>query len=673
MPLSDDRGRRKATKVKTEARKSPSRSKTADWQIVVVDDEEQCANLFARILRDEGYAVRTAYSGTEALKLLRELPADLVLADMVMPQMNGMQLLAHIKELYPETDVIVLTGFGTIEDSLEAMRRGAADFLPKPFQPRELSRLTSSCLRAKRANGNQAFMKQSQSMLELARLLSQTSDAHVLPARALELARDNFDADAAILLTYEPAQETLSVLAHTGAGLSRWGHSQQLAAQGLEAIRQQATILAAEPENGDCYAYAPLLVADRPRGVLCLRRAGGPWFHEKSSELLEVFATHLALALESAQLYETASQQVSDLEELITLSRSLALKTHPDEISHQILIGAQRLTRAEICAVLLTVEGRTLFRTVPLLPEGSLLYEAVRARLQAALATHNNTSAQSDRSNSGISLSTPDLAVPSETGQSLPSHVRQKLASFVNTPLVADEDRFGILGVFSSKPNYFAVNDVRCLSALADNAVAAMENSATLARVSNMYHESIELLSSSVEARDVFCAGHSNQVRIFAGELARAISLDVAEVYRIEDGALLHDIGKICIPRSILSKPDPLTDREYDIVTTHPVYGANMFRNTTYLSNLVPIIRHHHEHFNGTGYPDGLRGKEIPLGARIVALGDVFDALISHRPYRPTIDIEQARRMIELKGGSQFDPELTRVFLSLPLADLIQH
>ena len=650
--------------MKTQLRESLSKNKNDEWQIVVVDDEEKCRELFARILRADGYTVRTAPSGADALRQLRELPADLVLTDMVMPKMNGMQLLANVKERYPDTDVVVLTGFGTIEDSLEAMRRGAADFLPKPFQPHELSRLTAACLRAKRANCDKAFLKQSDSMLELARLLAQTADVHVLPAHALELACQNFDADSAILLAYEPVQESLSVLAHAGGGLTRWGQSRELTEQGLDAIRQRTITLSAEPSNGDCYAYVPLWVADQPRGVLCLRRSGGPWFHEKSSELLEIFATHLALALESAQLYETASQQVSDLEELITVSRSLSLQRDPKKLSRQILSGAKRLTRAEICAVLLVHEGQPLFSALPSLPDESPLLEAIRSKLLAVLDPLHLTADKA----AGVFR-------PRRNSQ-LPPDIRRKLVSFMGTPLTADpmaSGPLGVLGVFSSQPKCFSVDDAARLSALADNAAAAVENAATLNRISAMYHESIEMLGRSADARNTFSLGHSSQVRTYASALARALGLNESEVYQIEDGALLHDIGKICIPEAILNKSTPLSDREFEIVAAHPIYGANMFEKAPHLGNLAPIIRYHHEHFNGTGYPDGLRGEKIPPGARVVALGDVFDALISHRPYRPAASVEHARHIIELKAGLQFDPEMTRTFLSLPLEELIEH
>jgi len=639
--------------VATQLDRSLLNKRNTGWQILVVDDEKPCADLFATILRKDGYTVRASCSGPDALEKLREQPADLVLADMVMPGMNGMQLLANIKELYPDTDVIILTGYGTIEDSLEAMRRGASDFLPKPFQPRELGRLTAACLRAKSASSDEAFLKQSNSMIELARLMTQTTDMHSLPSRAVELACENFDADSAILFVYEPAQDKLSVVAQTGMAATRWKASEQLDRQGLEAVRQRSIVLSAEPNSGDCHAYIPLLVNGRPRGVLCMRRKGGPWFHEKSSELLEIFATHLALAIESARLYETASEQVRDLEDLIVRSRTVSLKLHPDEIADQLLVETSRLTRAEVSAVMFTAQGLPRFRARPELAEGGPLFEAIREKMRAAFRD-------------------PALSAEVRSLSGFPREIRSRLRSFVSAPLAAHGKDVGLVGLFSSEENCFTAEDMRRLSALADNAGVAIQNASMLERLSSMYAESIELLSASVESVNAFSLGHSRQVSVFAGELARALKLTEPEVFRVEDGALLHDIGKICIPDSILKKPSPLSAEEYAIVKAHPVYGANMFDRAPHLSDLVPIVRHHHEHWDGRGYPDGLRGEDIPLAARLVALGDVFDALISHRPYRPAIRVEHARRMIELKAGSQFDPHLSGVFLSLPLEDMIE-
>ena len=252
-------------------------------QLLVVDDEAQCADLLATVLRGEGYAVREAHSGADALALMRETPADLVITDLIMPTMNGVQLLARIKELYTDTDVVVMTGFGTIEDALEAVRRGASDFLPKPFQPHDLKRVAASCLRARRANSQQAFLTQSSSMLELARLLAQTPDPHVLPSRAVEIACRNFDADSAILFAYDASRQSFALMAHKDTD-SAWDKAESAHERAAEAIRRKRPVLSADADSSDCYLYLPLKLGDAPRGVLCLRRKGGPWFHEKTVE-----------------------------------------------------------------------------------------------------------------------------------------------------------------------------------------------------------------------------------------------------------------------------------------------------------------------------------------------------------------------------------------------------
>jgi putative nucleotidyltransferase with HDIG domain len=230
-----------------------------------------------------------------------------------------------------------------------------------------------------------------------------------------------------------------------------------------------------------------------------------------------------------------------------------------------------------------------------------------------------------------------------------------------------------VLGVFSDRPDAFSVEHVRKLMTLSENAVVAMQDASAMSRAAAMYHETIEMVANAIDARCAFHKGHSAHVRAYSGELARALGLPSAQVYRIEDGALLHDIGKVAVPESVLNKPTKLTPAEFEIVAAHPLHGAKMFANSRHLEDIVSIVHHHHEHYDGMGYPDRLEGKEIPLGARIVALGDVFDALVSHRVYRQALDFDTARAAIAATAGAHFDPEIAEVFLSLPLEEIIEH
>jgi len=161
--------------------------------------------------------------------------------------------------------------------------------------------------------------------------------------------------------------------------------------------------------------------------------------------------------------------------------------------------------------------------------------------------------------------------------------------------------------------------------------------------------------------------------RAYASELARAMSVASKDIFAIEDAALLHDVGKICVPDVLLSKPGPLTVEEAGIVAAHPVIGAGMFARTIHLRELAPIVRHHHERFDGQGYPDRLAGEAIPLGARIVAVCDIFDALVSHRVYRPAMDFAAARNKMAEWSGSRRDPALVSAFLDLALEKMTEH
>jgi putative nucleotidyltransferase with HDIG domain len=637
--------------VAIELLKPPSAPPSVPWHILVVTDDQPCAARAVALLRGEGYSAERARSVADALHQLRNRPADLVIAE-AMPTLDGLQLLAKIKEMFPDTQVIIMAASNALEYALEGMRRGAADFLRKPFDPQDLRTLTARTLSALGAARSQSFLAQSRTLVETARLLSATMDRHVLPSRALELACRDFQADGAVLLAYDAAQEALSVVAHTGRSMAGWAHSVQLAEQGKAAMCAGSAFLAADASTGDCYAYAPLKVGEQTRGVLGLRRVGGPQFDAKTMPLLDIFALHLTVALEAARRCDAAAQQISDLEELISESRLLSAIPDPTRIWKQLLLGASRTTGAELCAILLSDGARGRFMLQPEMPESAPLAAALR---EAMLAVLNRNA---DR--------------PGERPPRPPA-LRRALESFISTPLEVKGEIIGLLAAGSSRAGRFSMEDARRLSAMAESASIASTNRADLSQVTGLYHETLELLAGMADARCPHSEGHSSQVRTFASQLARALGLRDTELYRIEDGALLHDIGKIRVSDLLLRKPGPLSRQETLIVAAHPLHGADMLLHAPHLADLIPIVRSHHEQFDGSGYPDGLKGESIPLGARIVALADVFDALISHRVYRPALTLSSARQLIAQNAGSQFDPELALVFLSLQLEELIEH
>jgi putative nucleotidyltransferase with HDIG domain len=176
-------------------------------------------------------------------------------------------------------------------------------------------------------------------------------------------------------------------------------------------------------------------------------------------------------------------------------------------------------------------------------------------------------------------------------------------------------------------------------------------------------------LANALEAKDPYTRGHSERVGACGRRLATALGLPAVEVDTIVQAGLLHDIGKIGVPEAVLRKRGPLDPDEWALMRNHPVIGAQIVAPFEFFAAGALVVRHHHERWDGTGYPDGLRGAAIPLGARIVAVADVYDALTSERPYRMALPREQALAHLAAEAGHTLDPEVVAAMLALSHLD----
>jgi putative nucleotidyltransferase with HDIG domain len=187
-----------------------------------------------------------------------------------------------------------------------------------------------------------------------------------------------------------------------------------------------------------------------------------------------------------------------------------------------------------------------------------------------------------------------------------------------------------------------------------------------LGNVNRVYVASIEALAHAVDAKDQVTHDHTRRVQDQTVTLARALAVDdEGELQAIRAAALLHDVGKLAIPEHILNKPGRLTAAEYDIMKRHAVIGADILSVIGFPYAVAPIVRHHHENWDGTGYPDGLAGKQIPIGSRIIAVVDCFDALTSDRPYRPRMDDRDALQILRDRCGTMYDPDVVNAFFAV--------
>jgi ribonuclease P protein subunit RPR2 len=192
------------------------------------------------------------------------------------------------------------------------------------------------------------------------------------------------------------------------------------------------------------------------------------------------------------------------------------------------------------------------------------------------------------------------------------------------------------------------------------------EERARAQELRDSYFATVRALTNAVEARDAYTGKHAERVAAYALEIGSAIGQRWAGSPEIEFGFLLHDIGKVAIPDSILHKPEPLTPHERELIQQHPVTGWEIVRQVDFLGAASDVVRHHHEHWDGAGYPDGLAGEGIPLTARVFAVADTLDALTTDRPYRPASPFPEARALIQEACGTQFDPQVVAALDGMP-------
>jgi putative nucleotidyltransferase with HDIG domain len=188
----------------------------------------------------------------------------------------------------------------------------------------------------------------------------------------------------------------------------------------------------------------------------------------------------------------------------------------------------------------------------------------------------------------------------------------------------------------------------------------------TIGSLERSYDITLEALGDALDLKDAETEGHSKRVTAFTIAIARAMGLSHEQIRVIARGAFLHDIGKIAIPDQILRKPGALTPEETQIMREHCYRGYKMLARIPFLAEAAEIVYSHQERYDGTGYPRGLKGEQIPLGARLFSVADTLDAITSNRPYRPAQTLTAARKEIEVWSGRQFDPEVVRTFLSMP-------
>ncbi len=235
----------------------------------------------------------------------------------------------------------------------------------------------------------------------------------------------------------------------------------------------------------------------------------------------------------------------------------------------------------------------------------------------------------------------------------------------IAVPVRTKDKNIGVLEAINKKNGHFDNDDLEILQAFSNQLAIAIENANLYKELKETFYGTIEALAETIEKRDPYTGGHTKRVMNYSLLIGKAMGLSPKELENLKLAAILHDIGKIGIRDRVLLKEGKLTDEEAMQMNMHPKYGAEILGHIKQLKDVIPGMRGHHERYDGSGYPDGLKGKEIPLFARIIAVADAYDAMTTDRPYRKGLSKETAIEELLKHAGKHFDPDIVRIFVEI--------
>jgi putative nucleotidyltransferase with HDIG domain len=350
----------------------------------------------------------------------------------------------------------------------------------------------------------------------------------------------------------------------------------------------------------------------------------------------------------------SVSGQLAQLSGFLEGLRVLRPDRDPDLLQWTVVEKVLRSAEADGCSLALESDSEEWF--VVREPNGSERRRTVRSHLLSGSAA--GLEVLREGTLRLVAAIAPDRA------SEFPAYAaKHGFRSAILLPVLGRSGIVGVLSVYYRDEGRAASESFESLVLLNHVASVALENASLFRELQKSYFSTVESLTSAIDAVSPATHGHSKRVTQFALMLGEALRLDADALSTLRFGALLHDIGKLGVRASILEKMAPLSSEEFESVKEHPVIGERIIAPVEFLQAARPIVRHHHERWDGRGYPDRLRGEEIPLGARIVALADFYDAMISARPYKGALSPQDVRDEIRREAGARFDPDLSERFL----------
>ena len=405
----------------------------------------------------------------------------------------------------------------------------------------------------------------------------------------------------------------------------------------------------AEPERRRKEAN---LIASYPEGI-------GTEFKER----LALDKTDLMRLPKEFQNVENFRRVQRDLSTIYKVGNLINAEEVPERLFSHVMDTIFDVTGADRGYLLVESDDRGKLKTVVM---------RRRPGVEAQLSSTFSSTVVDECFKTGVSIIRSDLAKDDHFGTA-ESVIMQNIHSVMCVPVETLDRPLGVIYVDSlAEARAFTKHELELLGAIGKQAGIAIQRIRLLKQIRQLFHGTVQALVATIEAKDVYTRGHSQRVTEYALDIAQAMHMAHEAVTAIELAGYLHDVGKIGVAEHILNKPRQLSDEEYEIIKRHPEVGATIIRNIRRAAPIASIVRHHHERWDGDGYPDGLSGERIPLLARVLAVADAFDAMTSKRPYRDRLPTSKALGELEAMSGSQFDPQIASVMIDLVQSGKVQ-
>lgn len=387
------------------------------------------------------------------------------------------------------------------------------------------------------------------------------------------------------------------------------------------------------------------------------KRSGDAFFEDDQNLLLGI-SGQISQAIANASLHEKTDMQVAELSLIQELGKAINSSLDLDSVLNYFIDMTTRITDSDRATLMLFDDvSQELYVEVYRGFDDNGVNE-LRLKIGTGVA------GQAAMHRRPIRI---DNTGKSSDYKELPKVGRKTDLTLISAPLVNKDNLVGVINCerVLSKKGPFTPENLDLLETLASQASIAIENARLYHNLLNVYLETIRSLAAAIDAKDSYTHGHSRRVTDLSVGIAMEMELARTEVDTIRHASLLHDVGKIGISEQILLKPGRLTDEEFETIKSHPHIGAGILNSIEFLKNVCEIIKHHHERYDGRGYPSGLTAQEIPLGSRIICVADSFDAITSNRPYRKPMTFQEAVDEVVNCSGSQFDPAVVEAFVRL--------